>query len=484
MTAMTPEFVARALGEAFAPCPHDWTRPFTGTCTDSRQVEPGNLFVALGGQRADGHTFVDHALRRGARGVICRRDASVALPEGVWRFPVADTLEAYRTLAWHWRRQFAVPVVAVAGSAGKTTTKELLGAILSGKHDSVLATQESRNGFVGVPRTLLQLAPCHRSAVIEVGIDEPGAMLEHMALVGATVSIVTTIGPEHLEKLVDVPTVAREESYALSMVADAGGTIVVNLDDPWLRPFHADRRSGCSVGYSMYGEHSGDDVLRGTMRDSVIVVSGLGLQETAFRLPLPGAHNAANLLGAIAIARILGLSKDEIEGGMSRVLLPDGRSELYELPGSVRVICDFYNANPASMAAGLELLSSLACASKRARARWACLADMLELGDASESYHRELASRLAELEIEHVLLVGPKMRRAQEHLRALGFHADCRHFATHAELADTLAREATKDAVVLIKGSRGMRMEQVWAAFVATRQASVRRCKVWDVWDD
>lgn len=475
---MTPAFVAHALGVVAPPGGHDGTDgrlPFTDVTTDSREVTPGSLFVALAGERADGHAFVNLAIGRGARGVVCRAGAGVVLPEGIWRFPVANTLLAYRALASYWRRSFAVPVVAVAGSAGKTTTKDLLGAILSGKYDPVLVTHESRNGWVGIPRTLLELRAGHRAVVIEVGIDEPGAMLDHMTLVGATISIVTTVGPEHLEKLVDVPTVAREEGYALSTVAVGGGVTIVNLDDPWLRPFHGERRAGRSIGYSMRQEREVGEVIRGTLRadDSVVVVSGLGLEKAAFRLPLPGSHNAANLLGAIAVARTMDLSKDDIEAGLSRMRPPDGRSAIHDLPGAVRVICDYYNANPSSMSAGLELLRALARAREKPASRWACLADMLELGEASDRYHRELANDLANLDVEHVLLFGSQMRLVHGYLDALGFRGDCRHFSTQSEIADALALEATHDAVVLLKGSRGMRMERVWDAFRTARDSHV-----------
>ena len=467
--AMTPEFVADALGAVVPPHAYDDSDarlPFTGVTTDSREVTQGSLFVALAGERVDGHAFVDCAVGRGARGVVCRAAACVPLPAGIWCFPVADSLHAYRALASHWRRQFTIPVVAVAGSAGKTTTKDMLGAILSGKYDNALVTRESCNGWVGIPRTLLELRAGHRAAVIEVGIDEPGAMLDHMTLIGATISIVTAVGPEHLENLVDLPTVAREEGYALSIVAADGGVAVVNLDDPWLRPFHAAGSAGRSIGYSMGDEENVGDVLRGRLceNDSVIEVGGLGLDKAAFRLPLPGLHNATNALGAIAIARTMSLSKEEIEAGIATMRQPEGRSAIHHLPGSVRVICDYYNANPSSVRAGLQLLRSLSRASESPTSSWACLADMLELGDSSERYHRELASDLAQFDFEHVLLFGSQMKLVQEHLEGLGFRGDCRHFSGHSEMAVALAGEATKGAIVFIKGSRGMKMERMWDA--------------------
>ncbi|MEO5969785.1 MAG: Mur ligase family protein, partial [Bdellovibrionia bacterium] len=215
------------------PRPH---LPFTGVFTDSRKTEPGSLFVALKGDNYDGHDFIEKAVSNGARGVLCQRGHSITGSKDAYLFYVEDPLRAYRRFAAAWRKEFSIPVIAVAGSAGKTTTKELLAAILQGKWKNILKTQGSQNGFVGIPMTLLEMRTHHEAAIIEVGIDEVGAMEQHMALVSPGYSILTSIGPEHLENLIDVPTVAREEGIALSHVARGEGTVAIYLDDPWIRP--------------------------------------------------------------------------------------------------------------------------------------------------------------------------------------------------------------------------------------------------------
>lgn len=382
--------------------------------------------------------------------MICERGKAVP---GAICFEVPETVAAFRQLGAAWRREFSIPLVLVAGAVGKTTTKEILSAILQGKWKSVLKTQGSQNGFVGIPMTLLELKESHDAAVIEVGIDEIGAMEQHLPLVEATVAVLTAIGPEHLEKLKDIPTVAREEGFALQYVADQGGLIAVNLDDEWIKP-HAALPRGSKIRYSLSGAPDAD--LRGELSASLdaIAVTGRGFQGARFELPMPGRHNAQNALAAIAIAVGLGLTEQEIRAGLAGFKAPEGRSQVRALADGTPVLCDYYNANPTSTEAALELLTQMASSGKR---RWACLADMLELGPDELSFHRGLASKIRSLGVERVLLFGPRMKSlAQE----LGGTAE--HFETHAALASRLASELRSGDVVLIKGSRGMKMEEVW----------------------
>jgi UDP-N-acetylmuramoyl-tripeptide--D-alanyl-D-alanine ligase len=449
MPRLTPEFVARALG-----LPAADGAEFSGVVTDSRKLVAGSLFVAIPGEKFDGHDFVAAAVAGGATGILCRRGTRV--PSGAHAFEADDSVEGFRRLAGAWRREFKIPVVAVVGSVGKTTTKELLAATLRGRFRSVLKTQGSQNGFVGIPMTLLELRSSHEAAVIEVGIDEIGAMEKHAELVGATAAILTAVGPEHLEKLRDVETVAREEAIALEAVAGAGGLAVANLDDPHVRPVFA--RLPRSYGYSLHDAGS-ERVLSGRVAAGALEASGLGLSGERFALPLPGAHNAGNLAGALALARGLGLSADELRAGLATFAGAPGRCELRELPGRTPVLCDYYNSNPTSAEAALETLGELAAG----RERWACLADMLELGPDEEAFHRSLAGSIISLGLEHVLLRGERMRWLESELRARGFRGTLAWHSTHEELARALAAGA-RGGAVLIKGSRGMKMEEVWKA--------------------
>jgi UDP-N-acetylmuramoyl-tripeptide--D-alanyl-D-alanine ligase len=459
---LTPPFVARAL-DVKLPTATSGTSlsKFSLVTTDSRQVKAGCLFVCLKGDNFDGHSFITQALKQGAQGIICKRGTAIEpslLSNGALIFYVEDTLTAFRSLAFHWRREFSIPVVAVAGSVGKTTTKEILAAALRGKFSSVLKTQGSLNGFIGIPITLLELRSEHQAAVIEVGIDEIGAMKQHLELVGATASVLTTIGPEHLEKLVDVPTVAREEGFAITMVSQAGGKVAINLDDPWIQPF-AEKISGEKTTYSLvqkeaslYGQYSQkDNTLRVTRtQDS---------SETIYDPPLPGAHNAINTLAAIAVSTALGSTPSEIQAGLKTFKPAEGRSEVRTI-GTVQVLCDYYNANPTSTEAGIQLLTQIADRAN-SKSRFACLADMLELGGEEEKFHRDLAGSLIQHRIEHVYLFGDRMKWLADELTTRGYSGELKHFDRREILSGMLAQSVNPGDAVLIKGSHSMKMEDV-----------------------
>ena len=342
---------------------------------------------------------------------------------------------------------------------GKHNTKELKAAIIKGKWtNQVLKTSGSQNGFLGIPMTLLELRPEHKAAVVEVGIDEVGAMEKHLPIVAPTASLVTAIGPEHLEKLMDLETVAREEKLALTYVDTNNGITVLNLDDPWLAPLATSLKGPKGIGFTL-GEKASQKTLCGQLStdETVLTVSGLGLSKKDFDLPLPGRHNAQNLLGAIGMALVHGLKPDEIRDGLKTFKGAEGRSQIRTLPGGHRVLCDYYNANPPSMAAGLELLATQSHGRK-----WACLGDMLELGSQEEGFHRELATLIVQKEIDRVLLFGPRMKWLFDELKHRAFKGHVSHFTTHFDLAQALFQGVSPGDSILIKGSRSMKMEEVW----------------------
>jgi UDP-N-acetylmuramoyl-tripeptide--D-alanyl-D-alanine ligase len=460
---LTPTFVMRALNltlpsALLASFDEHSLGYFLSVVTDSRKISADCLFVALKGDHFDAHDFIPQAISAGAKGIICRRGTVIEHPGSALIFYVEDTLQAFRSLAHCWRKEFSCPVIVVAGSVGKTTTKEILTAILHGKYSSVLKTQGSQNGFVGIPMTLLELRSEHEAAVIEVGIDDIGAMKGHMELVSATASVLTTIGAEHLEKLQDIPTVAREEGMALSMVALTGGLVAINLDDSWIKPHAKTIRDGKKITYSLSENSQASLQGRYAERDNELVVS-----EHSYQLPLPGAHNALNTLAAIAIATGLGLTEAEIDKGLGTFKPIYGRSELKDIgsPGkTIHVLCDYYNANPDSMRAGIELLSQIAKKS-HSKNKFACLADMLELGSGEERFHRELSAPIVASEIGHVYLFGTRMKWLEDELQKRGYSGELRHFDQHSAISDRLAEILKPGDSVLIKGSHSMKMEEV-----------------------
>jgi len=442
----------------------------THLTTDSRKITPGCLFVAIPGEKFDGHAFIPQAIEAGASAILCR--TGTPIPESLKSrcriLEVADTQEAYRALGGAWRRQFSdIPVVLVAGSVGKTTTKELLAALLEGKHPGrVLKTTGSQNGFLGIPMTLLELRrDQHDIAVVEVGIDEPGTMIHHAGLVQATHAVLTAIGPEHLEKLIDIETVAREEAIALEETVRLGGRAAVNLDDPHIETLARSLPKGSLRTYSLNGRTA--DIQGSMAPDGSLLVRAGGHPEFTLKTPLPGEHHARNLLAAATLALEAGLTPGDIIRGLAGFSGAKGRTEIRQLPGDIRVIADHYNANPSSMTAAFGILRGAAL--NPGSARHAVLGDMLELGIDEETWHRNLAGPLLESKPASVLLYGARMKWLADELRILGYRGWCSHHETHGDLVARLGTFLNPGDIILLKGSRGMKMEKVLEALQPAR---------------
>ena len=448
---LTARFVAQTLG---LPAPPGPDVAFTAVSTDSRTLPEGALFVPIHGEKFDGHDFIPAAIERKARGVLTAR--AMATMRAVAVFKVPNTVAAFQKLAGAWRRKFSCPVAAVGGSVGKTTTKELLASALSGRF-KVVKTTASRNGEIGVPMTLLEMRPEHEAAVVEIGIDEVGAMDRLCALVHPTAAVVTAIAAEHLEKLKNLETIAHEEALLLVRTAASGGRAFVNLDDPYLAPLLEKIAVPTTTGFTLQEVPDRPRVLRGR---AAVAAGELVVEGESYGLPLPGAHNAANLLAAIAVARGLGVSPEEIRRGLASFQPLAGRSQLQKLPGGPLVLCDYYNANPVSMAAAFAVLASLPATGKK----WACLADMLELGPDEEKLHRDLAGPLMRSGATHVLLAGQCMAALAAELKKRRFPGRVTHFADVEALVKSFSSLVREEDAALLKGSRAMRMERAWDA--------------------
>lgn len=444
---------------------------YEGLTIDSRQVQSQNLFVALKGERVDGHDYIEAAIANGATGILCQDDLSTPLVSQCRIFRVRDSLKALRTLAKAWRARLSCPVLAVAGSVGKTTSKELLVALMQGRFQRVGATQASENGFIGIPLTLLRLPLDTELAVIEIGIDEAGAMAQHLEVVRPTAGLVTAIAPEHLEKLRDMATVAYEEGLCLHWLASHEGLLALNLDDPELAKLQdalAEKAKDRLFTYSLEtrADQSSSHHMQGTIKaegsQTLLELDGLGLQTCVLKVPLAGRHNAGNLLGVSCLARALGLQAEELASGLASFQAPEGRTVTATLGKDIQVICDYYNASPASMQAAFQTASDLV-SHDPSHQLIACLGDMLELGEGEESYHRKLASGLINHSFSRVLLFGERMRWLEDELIKQKF-TEVTRYGSQAELAQALRPMLRPGTCVLIKGSRGMRMEQVWAS--------------------
>jgi UDP-N-acetylmuramoyl-tripeptide--D-alanyl-D-alanine ligase len=425
---------------------------FGGVATDTRTLHPGDLFVALDGERYDGHDFVAVAQQRGAVGSVVADARAAGLAGNL--VCVASPLAALALLAAHWRKRFALPIIAVVGSNGKTTVKEMVAAILRAHFGeaAVLATEGNRNNAIGLPLTLLDLRAQHVAAVIEIGMNHPGETAALAAVAGPTVAIVNNAQREHQEFMGSVDAVAREHAAIVSALAP-GGVAVLNADDPHVGVWaDAARAAGATV--TTFGCAAVADV-RG--REGGIGAAAVGLAtpggDAQFTLATRGRHNVANALAAAAAALAIGVPLAAVVRGLESFRPVAGRLVTRRGERGVTVIDDSYNANPDSVQAAIAVLAAAAAP------RWLVLGDMGEVGDSGPAYHREAGQEARRAGIERLCTLGAL---AAEASAAFGAHA--RPFATIEELVAHLRAHLAPGATVLVKGSRFMRMERVVAA--------------------
>jgi UDP-N-acetylmuramoyl-tripeptide--D-alanyl-D-alanine ligase len=422
-------------------------------CTDSRQLQPGDLFVALAGENFDGHTFLAGALEKGAAAVVAEKKKIPAGFAGGPVIAVDDSRAALGRLAAEYRKDFSPPVVVVGGSNGKTTTKELIAAVLRQKL-ATLWSDASFNNDIGVPLTLLRLEKKHAAAVLEAGTNHPGELAPLVKMIRPRFGVITSIGREHLEFFGSIEGVAAEEG-ALAELLPADGKLFINADDEWSEKI-ATRTKARVV---RVGTAAGDWRARGLRPDKQGVAFGV---ETAaadyagdYRTNLLGRHQVVNALFAIALGCELGLSRAEIERGLAECRPPKMRLQLSEL-GGVRVLDDAYNANADSMVAALQTLKELPCKGRRV----AVLGDMAELGAHSESAHEEVGRRAAELGVGQLFAVGKMASVLARGARAGGLN---RVFEfSDVEGAATAIKGFLKPGdLMLLKASRSTRLERI-----------------------
>lgn len=420
---------------------------FLGISTDTRSLQSGQLFVALRGPNFDGNAFVAEARDRGAAGALVSVMAETSLPQ----VRVPDTLHGLGSLASGWRRQFDLTVIGVTGSAGKTTVKEMIAAVLSGRAQT-LATRGNLNNEIGVPLTLCELSSDHRLAVIEMGANHQGEIRRLCALARPDIGVVTLAGASHLEGFGSVEGVARAKGELFESL-QPDGTAVINADDTyaglWREMCGADRI--VTFGHGPAAEVTARNVDdRAGQSSSFRLVTPIGSVQVS--LPLPGRHNVTNALAASAVAMAAGADVDEIATGLSRVRGVAGRLQVRPGLADCRLIDDTYNANPGSMRVAIDFLTGLDGQA------WAVLGDMGELGEEGPALHREVGEYARSLGVERIFCIGALSRET-----ATGFGEGAQHFMDPEALLDELHRVVGPDINLLIKGSRMMRLEQVVA---------------------
>jgi len=419
---------------------------FEGVTTDSRQVARGDLFVALRGERFDGHAFVDQALAAGAAAAMVDDPGRVAT-HGAALVLVDDTLQGLGRLAAAWRARFTLPLVGITGSNGKTTVKEMLAAILRvhAGDDAVLATSGNLNNAIGVPLMLLRLRSQHRYAVIEMGMNHLGEIRYLTRLVAPTVALVTNAGTAHIGELGSREAIAQAKGEIYEGLG--AGLALVNADDPF-----AGYWRGMNAGRQVieFGLEQ-PAAVRGRYADGVLSVhtpvAAYGVQ-----LNVPGMHNVRNALAACAVADALGTPPEAVVHGLQEYAGIKGRLQRKAGRGGVVVIDDTYNANPDSTRAAIAVLAA------QPGTRILVLGDMGELGPDGAGLHAEMGAEARNAGIERLFALG---ELSAEAVRAFG--AGGRHFTEVDALCGELGAMLTVGTTLLVKGSRFMRMERVVA---------------------
>jgi UDP-N-acetylmuramoyl-tripeptide--D-alanyl-D-alanine ligase len=433
-----------------------------GISIDSRNIKEGDLFIAIKGERFDGHDFVSEAIKKGAWGALVERSAletrygSIGGLKNI--LPVEDTLSALQELSHMHRKKHPIPVIGITGSNGKTTTKEMLAGIMKQK-GPVLKNEGNLNNHIGVPLTLLKLEARHRAAVVEMGMSAPGEIDMLARLVSPDVGVITNIGPAHLEFLGTMDRVAEAKAELFGNLK-SNGTAVLNADDRYFETLKK-KCSGrvLSFGIENKADVSACDIKQGTdFTDFTLTAVG---SKVNVRLRTVGRHNIYNALAAAAAATTVGMSIDAVKYGLEDFAPVAMRSELKVMSGRT-VLADYYNANPGSVKAAIETLISLRGDMKSV----AVLGDMLELGDTADEAHREIGRTAARLGVDVLITVGTLSRHMLEGAQEAGMPKSNLFAAgSHAEAGDLLKKHSKNGDAVLIKGSRGMKMEKIMEEF-------------------
>lgn len=417
-----------------------------GVNTDTRYLKPNEIFLALSGENFDGHRFAEQAVQQGAIAAIVDHPIEAAIPQVV----VQDTLAAYQRLGQWWRQQFQIPIIAITGSVGKTTTKELISAVL-GTAGSVLKTEANYNNEIGVPKTLLGLTSNHDYAVVEMGMRGPGEIAELTQIAQPTIGVITNVGTAHIGRLGSREAIANAKCELLAQMP-SDSLAVLNADNPLLLKTAKTIWQGPQV---TYGLEAGD------LRGQLVETQTLQVEGHSFPLPLPGAHNALNYLAALAIARHLKLDLTPLQQGIS-LQLPTGRARKLTLPNDVVILDETYNAGLESMQAALHLLVQTP-----GQRRIAVLGPMKELGDYAPELHRQVGNLVQKLNIDQLLILdqGPEGTA----LAAGTTTVPTEQFAEHQALIDYLDQYIQPGDRLLCKASHSVGLDQIVNHLIQTK---------------
>ena len=425
---------------------------FNGITTDTRKIEPGNLFLALQGERFDGHDFVGQAIKDGASGVIVSNASCVSAEAKVSVIVVSNTLKALQDLARFHRLRFNIPIIAITGSNGKTTTKDMIAAVLNSKYN-VLKTEANYNNEIGLPLTLLNLTDDHEVAIVEMGMRGLGQIRELADIAMPNIAVLTNVGETHIELLGSVDNIAAAKSELVDAIS-SNGLVVLNADNEYVRTMK-EKTEARTLFYGIEEKECEFSAFNIRQDDNVTTFS-VKYQNDIFEVfvPVLGRHNVYNALAAIAVGFSLQLSIEEINFGFSNFTASAMRLAVIKT-ANYTIINDAYNASPLSTEAAIDTLMQIAKGRKVA-----VLGDMLELGQVAVDAHKRIGAKLADLGVEVVVTVGELSR----HTALVAGEGGCKYTkacATHEEARTALEEYLQANDTILIKGSRGMKMEKI-----------------------
>jgi UDP-N-acetylmuramoyl-tripeptide--D-alanyl-D-alanine ligase len=437
---------------------------FAGIGTDSRTVEAGNCFLAIEGDVYDGHTFVQDVLNKNVKGLIINNDRKDSLEwdfiaaKGIVSIGVADTLTALGALAAYHRRRSSAFVVAITGSNGKTSTRSMAAEILTERF-TVLTPEGNFNNEVGLPLTLLRLNPSHEWAVLELGMNHPGEISRLGDICRPDIGLITNIGPAHLEGLGSLEGVMHAKGELLEKIKP-NGKIILNADDPMTS--HLVRKTSekpVLFGLSDTADIRGVDI--SAHSDGISFTLDMRREKTRIELCVPGKFMVTNALAAASIGHIAGIPLAEIKAGLENFTPVKGRMDLHRMQGGITLIDDTYNANPGSMKAAIRTLQDL----KKKRGI-AVLGDMLELGESSWSLHREIGLFAARAGLSRLYATGEYADALAQGAREGGMADKDIFSGAKADIFRNVIKVLASGDWVLVKGSRGMRMETLVKALM------------------
>ena len=451
MKEMSLQQIARACGGSYTGEDSQKNREVLGVVIDSRKVEPGYLFVAIKGERVDGHSFIPAVFAKGAACVLCER--APEHPAGPYIL-VDSCLNALKSLAEYYRSTLSIPVVGITGSVGKTSTKEMIAAVLGQKY-RVLKTEGNFNNEIGLPLTIFRIREEHEAAVLEMGISDFGEMTRLSRMAKPNLCVITNIGLCHLENLKDRDGILKAKTEMFGE-AQPGAHILLNGDDDKLVTLRESRTPtpcffGLDPSNDLYAEQIENLGLEGT-RCTFVTKAG----SFQAHIPIPGRHMVYNALAGTAVGLALGLSPEEIKAGIESLTPVSGRNNLIHTE-KWDILDDCYNANPVSMCASLDVLS---CALGR---KVAILGDMGELGEHEKLLHYNVGCHAADAGIDAVFLVGELSRETARGIEAKNPDLTFRHFDTKQELIEALPLLLSKGDSILVKASHFMEFEDLVA---------------------